>query len=118
MMDHIYFITKRYYFTNMLANPDRIHYIWSTKKLNINDMKTKKEELAEEPFIIRPYLKSELAHKYNPHLQMIYAMQKFRTWIRNNKELYAALYNGSEGKNDHAYSIRQVRLIVKYLDEP
>lgn len=25
-------------------------------------MKAEKEEIAEEPFVIRPYLKSELAH--------------------------------------------------------
>ena len=61
-------------------------------------MKTEKEEAEEEPFVIRPYLKSELAHKYNP--------------------LYDAMYSGGEGKNDHAYSSRQVRLIVKFLDEP
>jgi len=81
-------------------------------------MKTEKEEAEEEPFVIRPYLKSELAHKYNPHLPLIYAMQKLRGWIRNNKELYDAMYSGGEGKNDHAYSSRQVRLIVKFLDEP
>ena len=46
-------------------------------------MKTEKEEAEEEPFVIRPYLKSELAHKYNPHLPLIYAMQKLRGWIRN-----------------------------------
>ena len=80
-------------------------------------MKTEKEA-EEEPFVIRPYLKSELAHKYNPHLPLIYAMQKLRGWIRNNKELYDAMYSGGEGKNDHAYSSRQVRLIVKFLDEP
>lgn len=28
-------------------------------------MKAEKEEIAEEPFVIRPYLKSELAHLYN-----------------------------------------------------
>ena len=54
-------------------------------------MKTEKEEAEEEPFVIRPYLKSELAHKYNPHLPLIYAMQKLRGWIRNNKELYDAI---------------------------
>lgn len=43
-------------------------------------MKTEKEEAEEEPFVIRPYLKSELAHKYNPHLPLIYAMQKLRGW--------------------------------------
>jgi len=75
-------------------------------------MKAEKEEIAEEPFVIRPYLKSELAHLYNPYVPLVYAM------IRNNKELYDAMYSGGEGKNDHAYSARQVRLIVRYLDEP
>ena len=41
-------------------------------------MKTEREEAEEKPFVIRPYLKSELAHKYNPHLPLIYAMQKLR----------------------------------------
>ena len=74
-------------------------------------MKAEKEEIAEEPFVIRPYLKSELAHLYNPYVPLVYAMRKMREWIRN-------MYSGGEGKNDHAYSARQVRLIVRYLDEP
>lgn len=81
-------------------------------------MKEEKEEEGEARFVIRPYLKSELAHRYNPHLPLVYAMQKFRSWIKNNKQLYDEMYAGSEGKNDHAYSARQVRLIVKYLDTP
>ena len=81
-------------------------------------MKAETEEAVEEPFVIRPYLKSELAHLYNPYVPLVYAMRKMREWIRNNKELYDAMYSGGEGKNDHAYSARQVRLIVKYLDEP
>ena len=81
-------------------------------------MKAEKEEIAEEPFVIRPYLKSELAHLYNPYVPLVYAMRKMREWSRNNKELYDAMYSGGEGKNDHAYSARQVRLIVRYLDEP
>lgn len=81
-------------------------------------MKAEKEEIAEEPFVIRPYLKSELAHLYNPYVPLVYAMRKMREWIRNNKELYDAMYSGGEGKNDHAYSARQVRLIVRYPDEP
>ncbi len=59
-----------------------------------------------------------LAHLYNPYVPLVYAMRKMREWIRNNKELYDAMYSGGEGKNDHAYSARQVRLIVRYLDEP
>ena len=81
-------------------------------------MKAETEEAVEEPFVIRPYLKSELAHLYNPYVPLVYAMRKMREWIRNNKELYDAMYSGGEGKNDHAYSARQVRLIVKYLDAP
>lgn len=100
----------------MYSSP--FQYIWSTKKPIQKNMKAEKTEAEEETFVIRPYLKSELAHLYNPHLPLIYAMQKFRGWIKNNQKLYEAMYSGSEGKNDHAYSTRQVRLIVKYLDEP
>ena len=60
-------------------------------------MKAEKEEIAEEPFVIRPYLKSELAHLYNPYVPLVYAMRKMREWIRNNKELYDAMYSGGEG---------------------
>ena len=81
--------------------------------------KQKKKEAEEEPFVIRPYLKSELAHKYNPHLPLIYAMQKLRGMDQEIiKNFTDAMYSGGEGKNDHAYSSRQVRLIVKFLDEP
>ena len=93
-------------------------YIWDMKPINQNDMNTERKEADDEPFVVRSYLKSELAHRYNPHLPSVYAMRKLRGWIRNNKELYDALYSGGEGKNDHAYTVRQVRLIVKYLDEP
>ena len=81
-------------------------------------MKTERVEAEEKPFVIRPYLKSELALKYNPLLPLIYAMQKLRGWIRNNKELNDAMYSGGEGKNVLAFSTRQGRLIVKFLDEP
>ena len=54
-------------------------------------MKAEKTEAEEETFVIRPYLKSELAHLYNPHLPLIYAMQKFRGWIKNNQKLYEAM---------------------------
>lgn len=61
-------------------------------------MKTEREEAEEEPFVIRPYLKSELAHKYNPHLPLIYAMQKLRGWIRNNKDLMMPCIAVGKGK--------------------
>lgn len=72
----------------------------------------------EEKFVVKAYLKADLAHLYNPHLPLSYAMCKLRRWIRQNEKLYAEMYQGGEGKNDHSYSRRQVRLIVQYLDEP
>ena len=42
-------------------------------------MKAETEEAAEEPFVIRPYLKSELAHLYNPYVPLVYAMRKMRS---------------------------------------
>ena len=46
-------------------------------------MKAEKEEIAEEPFVIRPYLKSELAHLYNRFGPLVFAMRKMWYWIRN-----------------------------------
>ena len=60
-------------------------------------MKTEREEAEEKPFVIRPYLKSELAHKYNPHLPLIYAMQKLRGWIRNKGKTIMLIVPGRSG---------------------
>ena len=46
----------------------------------------------EEPFIIRSYRKSELAHLYNPDMPLVPAMRKMRYWIQRNPELYEAMY--------------------------
>lgn len=72
----------------------------------------------EEKFVVKSYLKADLAVLYNPHLPVVYAMRKLRGWIRVNAPLYALMYQGGEGKNDHSYSRRQVRLIVEYIGEP
>lgn len=74
--------------------------------------------IEEEKFVIRAYLKAELAQLYSPNLPAVYAMRKLRAWIRRNEALSAVLYQGGESKKDHSYTKRQVRLIVKYLDEP
>lgn len=74
--------------------------------------------IEEETFVVRSYLKVDLAHLYHPNLPLPYAMCKMRAWIRHNKELYSLMYSGGEGKNDHSYSRRQVKLIVQYLDIP
>lgn len=72
----------------------------------------------EEKFVIKAYLKADLARLYSPNLPAGYAMCKLRSWIRRNKELHAHMYEGGEGKGDHSYTCRQVRLIFEYLGEP
>lgn len=74
--------------------------------------------IEEEPFPVRAYRKSELAHLYNPEMPLVSAMRKLRGWIWKNRELHTELYRAGEGKNDHSYTHRQVRLIVQYLGEP
>lgn len=82
------------------------------------EKKTAEPEEDEKRFILRPYLKVKLAHMYSPHLSDRSAMNKLNNWIRRNPQLHAQLYNGREGKNDIGFSLRQVRLIVEFLDEP
>jgi hypothetical protein len=41
-----------------------------------------------------------------------------RKWIHRNPDLYRELYAGTEGKNEQAYSKRQVAIIVRYLEAP
>ena len=72
----------------------------------------------DHPFVIRPYLKTELALLYSPHVCVRTAMNRMNAWIRHNPELYEQMYNGREGKNDICFSERQVRLLVYYLDVP
>ncbi len=73
----------------------------------------------EAPFEPRACLKEELARRYNPCVTKRTAMNKLNAWIRHNPELYRRLYDeGPEGKNDIAFSLRQVRLLVEYLGEP
>lgn len=72
----------------------------------------------EEPFVIRSYPKSELAHLYNPEMPIAAAMRKMRYWIQRNPELYDVLYRAGEARGDHRYTRRQVRMIVEVLGEP
>ena len=68
-------------------------------------------ETTQEEFQVRVYLKTELAQLYA-------ALRKMRKWIHRNPELYHELYAGTEGKNELAYSKRQVAVLVRYLDTP
>ncbi|MCK9159703.1 MAG: DUF4248 domain-containing protein [Bacteroidaceae bacterium] len=78
----------------------------------------KDRSVAEQPFIIRPYLKSELAGLYNPELSAVYALRKLRGWINHNDELREHFYTERESKKDVAFSKRQVRMLVEILGEP
>ena len=75
-------------------------------------------ETTQEEFQVRVYLKTELAQLYAPHLNPEAALRKMRKWIHRNPELYHELYAGTEGKNERAYSKRQVAVLVRYLDTP
>lgn len=72
----------------------------------------------EEKFEIRAYGKAELAYLYNPAMPLVSAMRKLRSWILRNEDLHRAMYQAGEGKNDHTYTRRQVRLMVQHLGEP
>lgn len=75
-------------------------------------------EKEEEKFKIRVYLKTELAQLYSPHLEAGAALRKLQKWIRNNAALHIEMYAGKEGKNEQAFSKRQVEVLVRYLDAP
>lgn len=75
-------------------------------------------EKESEEFKIRPYLKTELAQLYLPYLSAEAALRKMQKWIRNNASFHAELYSGTEGKNEQAFSKRQVEIVVRYLDPP
>ncbi len=75
-------------------------------------------EKREDEFQIRVYLKTELAQLYAPYLDPEGALRKMRKWIHRNPELYRELYAGTEGKNEQAYSKRQVAVLVRFLDAP
>lgn len=76
-------------------------------------------EEKEDEFRIHVYSKVELAQLYSPHLSPQGALRKLQKWIRRNPALSRELYEGGlEGKNEQAFSKRQVEVLVRYLDTP
>ena len=63
----------------------------------------------DQPFHIRTYKKSELAHLYNPNVCLKVALQILRRWIVYNLPLLQEL---------RLLSPRQVATIIRYLGEP
>ena len=55
------------------------------------------ENEEETKFVVKSYLKADLAHLYHPNLPIPYAMCKLRGWIRKNKELHSLLYQCGGG---------------------
>lgn len=74
--------------------------------------------IPDRPFLVRSYLKQDLAQLYFPQLSPASALKKLRKWISFNPELHRRLYSGREGRNDQSFSHRQVQLLVDYLEEP
>lgn len=76
-------------------------------------------ETAQEEFQIRVYLKTELAQLYAPHLDPEACIEESaENGFTGTPDLYRELYAGTEGKNEQAYSKRQVAIIVRYLEAP
>ena len=72
----------------------------------------------EQRFVIKTYLKCELALLYNPYMSPEGALRKMRRWINRQPELKAQMDVLQVSRTDRQYTPMQVRLIVKYLGEP
>lgn len=72
----------------------------------------------DQPFILRPYAKAELAHLYNPTMPIVSALRKLREWTKNNPQLTEELKACGAKVRDRNYTRHQVRIITKYLGEP
>lgn len=72
----------------------------------------------EERFVVKSYLKVELARLYNPHLSDECALRKMRRWINHQPQLKTQMAALQTSPTDRQYTPKQVRLIVEYLGEP
>lgn len=72
----------------------------------------------ESAFVVRTYLKSELAHLYNPQLTLKNATQVLRRWINHNTELHQALIRSGYWEYNRSFTPRQVQIIIDLLGEP
>ncbi|NDV84276.1 DUF4248 domain-containing protein [Bacteroides sp. 51] len=74
--------------------------------------------MKEDKFVIKAYLKVELARLYNPHMSDEGALRKMRRWINHQPQLKARMDSLQLSPSDRQYTPKQVRLIVEYLGEP
>ena len=69
----------------------------------------------DQPFHIRTYKKSELAHLYNPNVCLKVALQILRRWIVYNLPLLQELEQEGYRARNRLLSPRQVATIIRYL---
>ena len=72
----------------------------------------------DQPFHIRTYKKSELAHLYNTNVCLKVALQILRRWIVYNPPLLQELEQEGYRARNRLLSPRQVATIIRYLGEP
>ncbi len=72
----------------------------------------------KQPFVLRPYRKTEFALLYFPELKPRCALRKLNRWIERQQDLHESLYSGPEGRNEATFSRRQVKLLVEHFEEP
>lgn len=77
-----------------------------------------KTETEEPKFVIREYLKVELALLYNPNMKTESAIRKLNRWVRGNEPLMAELVQIGMHPQRWSYSAREVAFIVQYLGVP
>lgn len=64
-------------------------------------------------------LKTDFAQRYFPGLKASSALKKLQLWIKEDTELYNALYHqGRERLHDHHFTPRQVQILIDYFGEP
>jgi len=77
-----------------------------------------KEEMTPQTFVLRPYTKAELAHRYLPKYTHRVAMRKFNYWLRYSPLLWDRLVATGLTIRNAELSYEQVRIIIGYLGEP
>jgi len=82
---------------------------------NSHQKRIMKEEVE---FIIKGYHKAELAQMYHPDMSVPSAMCKMRRWINRNAKLKRKLMEVQVSGQNHAYTPREVGVIVEFLGEP
>ncbi len=69
-------------------------------------------------FVVKCYNKQELAQLYFPDLSGRAAVDKLRRWVRRCHPLMEEILATDFHPKTKAFSVREVRLIVRYLGEP